>query len=309
MRVIVITNAGAGTRGNEAEDPSAISSALSAAGIAADVRPTRGEDLPAAARRAAEEARQGQVDAVVAAGGDGTVSAAAAALAGTGVPLGVLPLGTLNHFAKDLGLPPALPEAAKVIAAGNVRAVDVGEVTAADPVGGETVTRVFINNASIGLYPHMVSKRERQQERLGRGKWVAMLAALLSVFRRYPVIEVVLNTPQVAMRRTTPFVFVGNNRYRFDLLSPGGRPALDGGELGIYLANRTGRFGLLRMALRALLGRLEQARDFDALASPAVEVATRKKTLRIALDGEVTRLRPPLRFRSRAGALRVLAPP
>jgi diacylglycerol kinase family enzyme len=260
------------------------------------------------ARQAAEEARRGKADAVVAAGGDGTVSAAAGVLMGTNIPLGVLPLGTLNHFAKDLAIPLTLAEAAKVIAAGNVRAVDVGEVTAAEPASNARVTRTFINNASIGLYPHMVSKRERQQERLGRGKWVAMLAALLSVFRRYPVIEVILNTPELAMRRTTPFVFVGNNRYRFDLLSPGGRPALDRGELGVYLANRTGRFGLLRMALRALLGRLEQARDFDALASPALEVDTRKKTLRIALDGEVTRLRPPLHFRSRAGGLLVLAP-
>jgi diacylglycerol kinase family enzyme len=308
MRVIVITNAGAGTRGNAAEDPSSIASAFSAAGVEADIRPTPGEGLTAAMRRAIDDARQGAADAVVAAGGDGTVSAAAAVLAGTNIPLGVLPLGTLNHFAKDLGIPPTLAEAAKVIAVGNVRAVDVGEVTAMEPASGAGVSRTFINNASIGLYPHMVSKRERQQERLGRGKWVAMLAALLSVFRRYPVIEVILNTPHLAMRRKTPFVFVGNNRYRFDLLRPGGRPALDGGELGVYLANRTGRFGLVRMAFRALLGRLEQARDFDALASPELEVATRKKTLRIALDGEVTRLRPPLHFRSRAGALRVLAP-
>jgi diacylglycerol kinase family enzyme len=308
MRVIVITNAAAGTRGNAAEDPSSIAAAFSAAGVEADLRPTPGADLTAAARAAVDEARRGKADAIVAAGGDGTVSAAAAALAGTGVPLGVLPLGTLNHFAKDLGIPPTLAEAAKVIAARNARAVDVGEVTAAEPDSGARVTRTFINNASIGLYPHMVSKRERQQERLGRGKWVAMLAAVVSVFRRYPVIEVILNTPELAMRRTTPFVFVGNNRYRFDLLSPGGRPALDRGELGVYLANRTGRFGLLRMAVRALLGRLEQARDFDALTSAELEVATRKKTLRIALDGEVTRLRPPLSFRSRAGELRVLAP-
>src|SRR5687767_14208635 len=100
MRVIVITNARAGVRGNAAEDPTSVSSALSAAGVDADVRPTRGEDLSEAARQAVDEARNGQADAVVAAGGDGTASAAAAALAGTGVPLGVLPLGTLNHFAR-----------------------------------------------------------------------------------------------------------------------------------------------------------------------------------------------------------------
>jgi diacylglycerol kinase family enzyme len=240
-------------------------------------------------------------DAVIAAGGDGTVSAVASALASAGerkVPLGILPVGTLNHFAKDLGLPLPLPDAAKVIALNKPSPVDLGEVNG----------RCFVNNSSIGLYPHMVSKRDRHQQRLGYGKWLAMFFAFVSVFRRYPLLEVVLDTGDTLVRRTTPFVFVGNNWYEVAGFNLGGRASVCGGELSLYTANRTGRLGLVRLALRALFGRLEQARDFDAVRLTHFAIHTRKKTLRVALDGEVTRLIPPLNYRIRPSAIRVLAP-
>jgi len=294
--VIALINSAAGVSGGP-DRVGAAREALAAARVDADVRGVRGADMEAAARRALADG----AGVVIAGGGDGTVSAVAAAVAGSGAALGVLPMGTLNHFARDLRLPKSLELAARAIAQGmtSPRAVDLGEVNG----------RTFINNASIGLYPHIVSKRERQQERLGRNKWVAMLVAIASVFRRYPVLKVVLDTGDVALARTTPFLFVGNNRYEMSLLAENGRASLDRGELSLYFTRRTGRLGLLRMALRGLLGRLDQAQDFEALALAAVTVDTPKKTLRIALDGEVTRMAPPLHFRTLPGALRVIAPP
>lgn len=294
MRVVLLCNARAGTKSGGSSDPDGLVRALAEAGVDARCLPTDGGDLADAARRAARESP----DAIIVAGGDGSVSAVAGALAGSGVPMGVLPCGTLNHFAKDLGLPLSVEAAAQVIAAGNVRAVDVAEVNG----------QVFVNNASIGVYPHIVSKRNRQQERLGRGKWLAMLVAIGSIFRRYPLVEVVLDAGDRAMRRLTPLVFIGNNRYAIELLKLGARERLDAGELCLYFANRTGRFGLVHLALRTLFGRLRQVTDFESLCRPEVTIETRKKTLRIALDGEVTRLTPPLVFRSRPGALRVIAP-
>ncbi len=296
MRVRVFHNARAGTGKAATGDasPDAIAAAFAEAGVTAELLSLGDVDLAASVG----SARAGGFDAIVAAGGDGPVNAVAAAVVDTDLPLGVLPMGTLNHFAKDLGLPQRLADAARVIAAGRTAAVDVGDVNG----------RAFVNNSSIGLYPHIVSKRERGQERLGYGKWLAMLLAALSIFRRYPVVKVVIDTGDRAVRRTTPFVFVGNNWYQIQSFSLGGRSCLNQGELSLYLANRTGRLGLLALALRALVGRLDQARDFESMCLSELRIETMKKTLRVALDGEVTRLAPPLHYRIRRGALRVFVP-
>ena len=167
-----------------------------------------------------DSARRAAVDGcarVVAGGGDGTISTVAALLAGTDKALAVLPLGTLNHFAKDLGLPLELEAAARVAATGRVVRVDVGEVNG----------RVFINNSSIGLYPRLVRRRQQQQDRLGRGKWAAFLFAGLSVLRRYPFLDVRLEADGRTFSRRTPFVFVGNNDYLMDGLQIGARARLD----------------------------------------------------------------------------------
>jgi diacylglycerol kinase family enzyme len=299
MVAVALINAAAGAR--EAGDRvAAARAALSGAGVEAAVCGVQGKHVEVATR----DALAAGAHLVIVGGGDGTVSSAASVLAGTSAVLGVLPMGTLNHFARDVRLPTGLAEAARLISVGfgaggaGAAAVDVGEVNG----------RRFVNNASIGLYPHIVSKRRRQQERLGRGKWFAAVVAVASVFRRYPLLKVVLDTGDRALPRTTPFVFVGNNRYMMKLLAENGREALDRGELGVYFTRRTGRFALLRLALRGLLGRLDQSRDFEAMALPQLTVDTPKKTLRIALDGEVTRLTPPLKFRVLPAALNVIAP-
>src|SRR5439155_25784435 len=146
--------------------------------------------------------------------------------------------------------------------------------------------------------------RDRKRQQLGGGKWVAMLAAFVSVFRRYPTVRVRIGVGDQTVVRTTPFVFVGNNRYEIAFTNIGKRTALNRGELSLYFANRTGRFGLFRLALRALLGRLEQARDFDAMTVTEVWIESSKKRLRVAIDGEVIGMTPPLHYLIRPGALR-----
>jgi diacylglycerol kinase family enzyme len=106
----------------------------------------------------------------------------------------------------------------------------------------------------------------------------------------------------------TPFVFIGNNKYEMDMLNIGGRTHLDEGELSLYMTNRTGRLGLVRLALRALLRGLHQEKDFVALCTKEIWIETRHKHVRVALDGEVTRIVPPLDYRARPKALRVLTP-
>jgi diacylglycerol kinase family enzyme len=237
-------------------------------------------------------------DVIVAAGGDGTVSSVAAALVGTPIVLGVLPLGTLNHFAKDLGIPADLAEAVAVLVDGRAAPVDVGDVNG----------RIFVNNSSLGLYPDIVRDRERQQKRLGRGKWPALLWASIAALRRYPFLGVSLVVDGKAVSRRTPFVFVGNNEYLMEGFAIGAREGMEDGLLSLYVAQRPGRWRLLLLVLRALVGRLRQARDFDAMLASEITVQSRRKRLRVATDGEVTVMKPPLEYRIRPASLIVMRP-
>jgi diacylglycerol kinase family enzyme len=269
-----------------------VSALFDAAGVQADVTVAAdGAALVQAARRALAAAP----DLIVAGGGDGTMNAVASVLVGTGVPLGVLPLGTLNHFAKDLGVPLTLPDAVRTAVHGRLVHIDVGEVNG----------RVFLNNSSLGLYADIVRDRERQQRRLGRGKWVAAAWATVAALRRYPFLDLRLCADGRVHVRRTPFVFIGNNEYRMDALAIGARGSLTEGKLSLYVAQRPGRLGLLRFALRAVCGRLAQARDFDALLVETVDIAARHAHLLVATDGEVARMATPLRYRVRPGVLAV----
>ena len=295
MRAIVIMNAASGVRDrNVEEEGERIAAGLAAGGVQATVQQVPGPGLTEAARAAAAAGAQ----AVIMAGGDGTMSAGAAALAGGDCPMGVLPLGTLNHFARDLGIPQDLDGALAVIASGIVKRVDVGEANG----------RVFLNNASIGLYPHAVAAREKQQDEKGTGKWLAMCRAAIATLRRFPVVRVSLNLPAGRTRLTTPLVFIGNNKYEMSLLSLGKREALDGGELWLYVASHRGRIGFVSLALRAVIGRLDQARDFIGVGLPEVTIEDRRRTIPVAFDGEVGEAESPLRCRSRPASLPVIVP-
>lgn len=286
MRVVVLCNGGAGT----ALPPERLVEVLREAGIEAEVQAVEGPAL-----REAAVAAVGRTDAVVAAGGDGTVSAVAGALAGTGTPLGVLPLGTLNHFAKDLGIPLDVAGAARVLAEGRVRAVDVAEVNG----------HRFVNNSSVGFYPRVVTERGRLRAALG--KWLGVAWGALAVLWKLPRLRLRLRFEGGEAPFVTPFLFVGNNRYDPRLLADRHRDALDRGELRVYVAPWSGRLAFVRLAVRALLGR---RRPFDVteLSARAVQVHSRRRSLRVAADGEVLRLAPPLRYAIHPGALRVLAP-
>ena len=293
-RLPVIFNDAAGTPPRDVYAP--IADALRAVGLDTYRVPvTNGADLNVIAAKIARQ----KPGAIIAGGGDGTISAVASALVGTDVALGVLPAGTLNHFAKDAGIPLDPVEAARTIAAGYIRRVDVGEVNG----------RVFINNSSLGLYPHIVRHREEQQRRLGRGKWTAFAWATWITLRHKPFLSLRISTGEEEHRCAASFVFIGNNEYLMEGFNIGVRERLDGGRLSLYLTRRRSRWGLLMLGLRALAGRLHQAEDFESTTAETIVIETRRKRVHIALDGEVTMMETPLNYRLRPGALRVLVPP
>ena len=234
---------------------------------------------------------------VVGGGGDGTIAAIAAALVDTDAVLGVLPMGTLNHFAKDLSIPLELEKAVQTLFSGRVARVDVGEVNG----------RVFLNNSSIGFYPRIVQEREREQRR-GRGKWVAFAQAAALIFQQSRTLHVTLEAAGgLSQSCNTPFVFIGNNRYAATGPQTGSRVTMDGGKLWVCTAPDAGRFALLALALKAVLGFMRDA-DMAAFETGQTEVRMRRDHVPVATDGEVGVMRTPLRYRIRPGALRVVAP-
>lgn len=296
MNVAILLNAKAGQldRMQCEERAAEILAGCGARGVEATAHLCAGAQLTA---KAAALAKTG-VDAVIAAGGDGTVSAVAAGLAraGVDVPLGVIPLGTLNHFARDLGVP-TVEAALDVIAKGHTERVDIGDVNG----------RVFVNNSSIGLYPEMVVERDDYRREHGARKWPAMLRAAFRTLMRFPLLHVGIALADRVFSARTPIVFVGNNTYERDVRALGTRRRLDRGRLAIYTIRATRRLQMFWVLLRALFRRGTPV-DLEEHTVERADIVTSKRSLRVAVDGEVVRMRPPLTYRSRPGALRVLAP-
>jgi diacylglycerol kinase family enzyme len=293
LPVIVNRSGGAAAKMGERLLPE-IEAAFAKAGCAVEVTAVEGHALPDRIGTIA-----GRTARIVVAGGDGSLGGAAAVLAGTDTELAILPLGTLNHLARDLGIPPDLEAAAALAAGGTARAIDLGFVN----------DRPFVNNASVGLYSLMVRQRTAEQKRRHIPKWLATVPAAWAALGRLPHHKLHVRFAGRDRRITTPLLFVGNNDYSLDRGSVGQRDRLDDGELSVFAVSRRSRAGLIWFAARTLVGHSRPAEDFAALGTaPDLIVEAHADRLEIAIDGEVTALSTPLRFRVEPAALRVVAP-
>ena len=301
MKTLVLLNASAGTlaASKTADEPERIRRGFEAAGVDAEVRLVPPAELEQVTREASRDA---SLAAVVAGGGDGTLNTIASALTGTGKPFGILPLGTHNHFAKDMAVPLDLDQATAALGRGLVRGelrdVDVGEVNG----------KVFLNFSGIGLHPLVVKHRDTQRAVLGRKKFVAMFFALLRVLRRPPVLRARLEAGATVVRRITPSVIVCNNPHQMRVFGVENVSYADRSLLNVYVARSTRLPGLLWLVVRAAFRTLDSATNFEALVLPDVTIHTRGASARVSIDGEVTDLPTPLRYRVRRGGLKVVVP-
>jgi len=292
LRVIVNRDGGTAAKLGDALVPE-LEKAFAQAGAVAEIAAVEAGQIPRAIEESAEAGR------VVVVGGDGTAASAAQALAGGDVELGLLPLGTLNHLARDLGIPTDLATAAKVAARGSPTRIDVGEVNG----------QVFVNNASIGLYPLMVRKRDALRRAKGWPKWLSTLPAAWAALERLPHHRLRLDWGDGERAIVTPLLFIGNNLYSLDSGEVGKREHLSDGKLAIYAVARRRRTALIWFAIRALAGRAERDLDFETLGEcETLTVRSSGESVEIALDGELRRMASPLEFRIRAGALTVMVP-
>jgi len=292
--VPVLLKKGAGAVRADPRIKGKVEAALEQAGIEADVELVGGSKFENRCRAVVERGDR----LMIVGGGDGTVSQAASALIGTKTRLGILPLGTLNHFARDLRIPEDLDEAVRLIASGTERRVDVAEMN----------DRNFINNSAIGLYPLMLIDRDLQRDRLGRSKQLAMVLASLRTLARFRHERLMLTVNDQKEQIDTPLLFVGNNDYRIDIGCAGRRERLDRGELCVMVMRKNTRAGLIAASVRALFNR---SRADDMVRIDGVErlrVDSRRSQLAVSFDGEVVSAASPLDYKIRKRALRVTAP-
>ena len=300
LRLQVLINRGGGTVRRLGVDRlrQRLTVAFTAHEVAAELHFAVGDELRILVEAARDAALRGEIDGVVVGGGDGTVGSTAGVLAGTGVAMGVLPVGTLNHFAKDLGVPQELELAVAVIAANHVREVDVGEVNGT----------VFVNNSLIGVYPYMVAERERRRKLHGLGKWPAMGMAFVRMLMRFPRRRLTLTAQGATTSYRTPLLFIGVNEYDLERMKLRRTRGLDQGELWVLVAKHRNAAAFLWLACRTFFGGLSQGSDFDVLRVSHAEVQTRASRVPVSHDGEVKRMHGPLRYTLRPGDLRVFAP-
>lgn len=296
-RFAVFVNGAAGSVDETNDEFAEITSAFAAEGIAAAVSAIDPRDLPKAIR----DAWNGDVEAIVIAGGDGSVNCAAGVAAGTEMVLGVLPMGTFNHFAKDLGVPTNdIAASVSWLARATVALIDIGEVNG----------RVFVNNASIGVYPKMVAQREAIRDQHGWGKIRAAPIAVVRTLRDLPVHRLRLtfdtNSP---IQVSTALLFIGNGSFDDQGKRVGRRTSLTDHQLGVYVIATSRRWRLVTNAIKARVTGIASTNQMHRRLAETLLVESNDSSVAIALDGEPTELRVPLTLRSRPGALRVLAAP
>jgi len=268
---------------------SEITAAFAESGLCAHVHAVRAAEL-------ADAVSSENAPVVVIGGGDGTLGTAANILRRTDQVLGILPLGTRNHLARELGLPLDIPGAARAIAEGAVRRIDLG-------CAGD---RVFVNNCSVGIYSRLVRERERRHH---LPKWLATLPAAWHVLRALDEQHFRLEWDGTEHRLKSPLLFIGNNRYSLEAGRLGQRDSMADGTLSLAAVEAVQPLQLTAMALRLIVGRADPERDFAALEDVA-ELTVYGTGLRdVALDGEVERMHFPLHVSILPKALSVIAAP
>lgn len=297
MECVVVVNQGSGPRKEGSElAPDTLCAKFAEVGIKADVQVVPAGKLDQTLRTATAA----RPPVIVVGGGDGTLRTAASVLAGTGIAMGVLPLGTLNHFARDLNIPVSIESAIAALPASRSKLVDVGEVNG----------QVFINNCSLGAYADAVRRRDALRATKSLGKWPAMTRASWMTFRRLKLLRLAVTADEEASRvLRTPLIVVGNNRYTGRLLSRNLRPKLDDGRLWLYAVHAHRHLAVLRLMMRSLVRELDEVETLSAIPGAKFEINGLNGPIPAAADGEVLNLQMPLRFRIRPRVLNVLAPP
>ncbi|WP_375257513.1 diacylglycerol/lipid kinase family protein [Citreimonas sp.] len=237
-------------------------------------------------------------DTVVAAGGDGTVSAFAGVLSGTDSRMGVLPMGTFNFLARSMDIPEDVDDALDLLQTGTERRIALGEING----------RTFINNASLGAYAAVLEAREKIYARWGRSRIAAYWSVIVAMLTLYRPLKMTVTVDGVEHKVRSPMAFIAIRPYQLDEYGLDGADAVRGGQLALYLAPDGGRLMLLWRAIKILARRVNPGEDYRLMTGKEIVIRTEKSKQLVARDGERERMKGPFTVRLNQSALGVIVP-
>ena len=282
-------------RGSEAPRLDDIEQAFADNGIELTVtRLKPKDDIAKLARTAAE----GGAGVVISGGGDGTMNGVASGLVDTDAVMGILPLGTFNYLARSLDIPQELDGAVKVIAEGHLRPLNVGMVN----------DRLFLNNASFGIYPQILRERETVYARWGRSRIAAYWSVLRTMARLPRPLKLRIGAEGEELAQDTPLAFAVTNAFQLRQMGLDGAEAIERGQIALLVAPDVSRARLLWNGLRLVMGMASKNREFQLICADEIDIKARRKSLLVARDGERSRIKGPFHLEMRKGALQVIAP-
>ncbi|WP_432695494.1 diacylglycerol/lipid kinase family protein [Marinobacterium sp. YM272] len=253
--------------------------------------------LPARIEAATQAARS-EGGRVVAMGGDGTIRAVAQALSGSDTPLAVIPAGTFNFFARNLGIPLEQDRAIDLALGGTLRAVHLGRVN----------DHTFIINASFGLYARLIRAREQHTRRFGRHRLVAIVSTLLTLLRGFRAMDLQIHDGQAQRGIKSPMVFVGINALQLRGVDLDIDSCVATRQLGVVVMREVTQWSLFRLTLRGLVRRLRDEQSLENFCAEHLRIQPDRRKVSVVLDGERIRMRGPLEFVIDRDALRVVVP-
>lgn len=298
--LFIVFNVGSGRRDAE-EEKQSIGRVLQEGGRDFEfLQCEASESIDMLARRAVEQAKARQ-GVVVAAGGDGTINAVANAVLGSGCPFGVLPQGTFNYFGRDNAISQDSGRAAQVLLRGCISPVQAGKVNG----------RLFLVNASVGLYPQILEDREAWKAQFGRSRFVAFISGMATLLQARGQLDLRIDSAGQAAFLRTPTLFVGNNRLQ--LVQAGidaqHTDAVANGQLTAVAVRPIGTLALFGLLVRGVLGRLGEAENIRSFSFRRLTVTPRRmKRIKVATDGEIVWMRTPLVFEVAPEPLLLLIP-
>lgn len=306
-----VINAASGSHSLD-ESRAAIEAALAASNRRAELRPCSPAELPQVAREAAQRAAA-EGGAIVAVGGDGTINTVVQAAHAAGCAMGVVPRGTFNYFARSHGIAGDVTEAVQQLLQAQAQPVRVAALN----------ERIFLVNASLGLYPELLEDRERYKARLGRSRWVAVGAGIATLLRAQRRLRLHIELGDGAREVRALTIFVGHNRLQLEQLGVQGETgtrdkagdahaAAEGEHLTAVMLRPIGTLALLGLLWRGAMGTLGEAQSVERFEFDHMVVRPsrlyRARSVKVAFDGEVTWMRPPLDFRVLEQPLWLLKP-